>query len=158
MARASLDGHPLELELGFIQRGRDKFDAIFDPAAHEKAREKGMWRMSWKALQAALFINCYRDEPILQGPHQLLTHIIDVDELMARWRYRHALMVQRMVGMSMGTGGSSGYGYLMETLEKHRIFTDLFSLTSYLIPGNMIPPLPEKLKAQMSYSYGKDAA
>jgi tryptophan 2,3-dioxygenase len=67
-------------------------------------------------------------------------------------------MVQRMVGMSAGTGGSAGYGYLIETLEKHRIFTDLFSLTSYLIPSNALPPLPEKVKELMSYSYGKAIA
>ena len=30
--------------------------------------------------------------------------------------------------MGAGTGGSSGYNYLMQTLEKHRIFTDLFAL------------------------------
>ena len=36
--------------------------------------------------------------------------------LMSNWRYRHALMVQRMLGMKMGTGGSSGFHYLKVSL------------------------------------------
>ncbi|MCB9991631.1 MAG: tryptophan 2,3-dioxygenase [Rhodospirillales bacterium] len=136
-----------------IERGRHKFDSIFDENKHADAQKQGTWRMSLKALQAALFINIYSNEPILQGPAQLLNSITDIDELLARWRYRHALMVQRMVGMGAGTGGSSGYGYLMETLQKHRIFTDLFALSSYLIPSQALPPLPEQISREMGYRY-----
>ena len=153
-----MTGQGLETELGMIEQGRRKFDAIFDPAAHEKSQKDGIWRMSWKALQAALFVNIYRTEPILQGPYQLLTNIIEVDELIARWRYRHALMVQRMVGMGAGTGGSSGYGYLMETLVKHRIFTDLFSLSSYLIPTQALPAIPDDVRKLMTYRHGAERA
>jgi tryptophan 2,3-dioxygenase len=38
----------------------------------------------------------------------LLTLLMDIDEMLALWRYRHALMVQRMIGVKIGTGGSSG--------------------------------------------------
>lgn len=137
-----------------IRRGRQKFDAIFDEDTYNAS---GQWRLSYKALQAALFITVYREEPILQIPYRLLSHIMDVDELIARWRYRHALMVQRMMGMAVGTGGSSGYGYLLETLEKHRVFTDLFALSTYLIPGRLRPDLPADIRDKMTYRHEKAA-
>ncbi len=154
IAKKSFSGEGLAAELSVAEQARKKFEAIFDPDAHEKAQKDGIWRMSWKALQAGLFINIYRTEPILQGPYQLLNQITDTDSLLAQWRYRHALMVQRMVGMGAGTGGSSGYGYLMETLLKHRVFTDLFSLSAYLIPTQSLPALPEHVRGLMSYRHG----
>lgn len=156
-ARSGLNGEILDKELDSLKKGQDKFDGIFDQDKHAGAREEGLWRMEWKALQAALFIMIYKEEPILQGPHSLLTHMMDVDALIARWRYRHALMVQRMVGHSMGSGGSSGYGYLLQTLEKHRIFTDLFALSTYLIPSRLVPALPESIRRETGYGYAKSA-
>ncbi len=150
---ATLHGESLAKELEAIERGRDKFDGIFDENKHTVAIENGQWRLSLPALQAALFITIYRSEPILQAPYQLLTALVDVDELLARWRFRHALMVQRMIGMSSGTGGSSGYEYLMNTVRSHRIFTDLFALSSYLIPTKSIPALPPEVSHKMNYIY-----
>ncbi len=154
VARNTFSDETLQKELQAIENGRHKFDSIFDADKHAQAQENGVWRMSLKALQAALFINIYSHEPILQGPSQLLKSLTDIDECLARWRYRHALMVQRMVGMGAGTGGSSGYNYLLETLQKHRIFTDLFSLSSYLIPSQSLPALPDHISRQMRYQYG----
>lgn len=156
-AEQNLTGETLQKELEALRRGREKFDGIFDAEKHAKAKENGQWRMSWKALQAALFITVYKQEPILQSPHNLLVKIMDVDELLARWRVRHALMVQRMVGNSMGSGGSSGYGYLMDTVEKHRIFSDLFSLSTYLIPTRLLPELPGTISNKMGYSHAAGA-
>jgi tryptophan 2,3-dioxygenase len=141
------------LEIKAINKGRAKFDAILDPDAHAEMLENRQWHMSLKALQSALFINIYRHEPVLQVPFKLLSYLMDIDSLMSKWRYAHALMVQRMVGFSMGSGGSSGYGYLMQTLEKHRIFSDLFSLSGYLIPSNMQPSLPKDISRAMDYRY-----
>jgi tryptophan 2,3-dioxygenase len=151
----SLSGEERDEELTAIERGREKFDSIFDKEKHKSAQKSGMWRLSWASLQAALFITVYRAEPVLQGPYKLLVHMMDIDELLARWRLRHALMVQRMVGHNMGSGGSSGYGYLMETVDKHRIFTDLFSLSTYLIPTSIHPALPESVTQEMGYNYAK---
>lgn len=150
-ANDNLTSEALQTELAAIEKNRKKFDGIFDPEEHKK----GHWRMSWRALQAGLFITVYRNEPALQIPFRLLSLIMDIDELFALWRYRHALMTQRMVGFSMGTGGSAGYGYLMQTLEKHRIFTDLFGLSTYLIPQRALPPLPAEISGEMGYSYAK---
>ncbi len=57
----------------------------------------------------------YQEEPILQMPHKLLMHLLDIDQHLTQWRYRHASMVHRMIGSRMGTGGSSGYNYLRAT-------------------------------------------
>ncbi|MBC8173685.1 MAG: tryptophan 2,3-dioxygenase, partial [Chitinophagales bacterium] len=51
-----------------------------------------------KAMRSALFINIYRGYPILQGPFQLIQNLLDIDEQMATWRFRHINMVQRMIG------------------------------------------------------------
>ncbi len=156
-AQASLSGDALKNELEAIEKGRQKFEGVFDEAKHAEAVKEGRWRLSWKALQAALFITIYRNEPVLQAPFGLLTHLMDVDELLARWRFRHALMVQRMVGMGMGTGGSSGYEYLLRTVINHRIFSDLFALSTYLIPTRMLPALPAEISNKMDYNYAAKA-
>jgi tryptophan 2,3-dioxygenase len=156
-ARAMLSGDALAAELDAIDRGKQKFEGIFDAKQHETSQKEGRWRMSWKALQAALFITVYRHEPVLQAPYNLLMRVMDVDELLARWRLRHALMVQRMVGMSAGTGGSSGYEYLMSTVTSHRIFSDLFALSTYIIPAASLPALPTDISNEMCYTYSAKA-
>jgi tryptophan 2,3-dioxygenase len=152
-ARQTLGPEALAPELEAIGRARRKFHLIFDEQEHAKGLQEGLWRMSWRGLQAALLITLYSQEPILQMPARLLSLIMDVDELLALWRYRHALMAQRMLGTAIGTGGSSGYGYLISTLEQHRIFTDLYGLATYLIPSHALPRLPEGLRAKMGYTY-----
>jgi tryptophan 2,3-dioxygenase len=152
-AKAMLSGKALDMELTAIERGREKFEGIFDPARHAEAQAKGVWRLSLKALQAALFITLYRNEPMLQGPYALLNRIMDIDEQLALWRARHAFMVQRMVGGSAGTGGSSGFDYLLETIRKHRIFNDLFALSSFLISSRALPELPDSVSHEMGYRY-----
>ena len=102
---------------------------------------------------AALFIIIYRDEPVLQAPFTLLQRVMDMDELLARWRFRHALLVQRMVGTGFGTGGSSGHAYLMNTVQAHRIFSDLFALSTYLIPTRSLPALPADVSREMNFQY-----
>lgn len=157
VARANLSGDLLVAELEAIARSKQKFEGIFDASHHASAQADGRWRLSWHALQAALFITIYRDLPMLQAPYKLLTSIMDVDALLARWRFRHAMMVQRMVGMGMGSGGSSGFEYLMGTVQSHRIFTDLFALSTYLIPSRMLPELPAEIKREMNYIHSVKA-
>jgi len=126
---------------------------LFDEKRHDKLVAEGLRRLSFKATLAALFISLYRDEPILRNPFQFLVQLEDVDELLATWRYRHALMVHRMIGAKVGTGGSSGHKYLMSTVEKHRIFPDLFNIATYLIPRSALPDLPKDLKKQLGFYY-----
>jgi tryptophan 2,3-dioxygenase len=132
---------------------RARFESIFDEKRHRALRGQGQWHFSWQALQAALFINLYRDEPALQLPFALLSRLMDIDETMTSWRYRHALLVQRMIGRKVGTGGSSGHDYLRRTAERHRVFADLFALSTFFIPRSQLPTLPEELRQAMGYRY-----
>lgn len=57
--------------------------------------------------------------------------LIEHDELIISWRYNHILMVERMLGMKRGTGGSEGVGYLMTTLSK-KFFPELWEARTHL--------------------------
>jgi tryptophan 2,3-dioxygenase len=138
-------------EAAAIEAALDKFNAIF--ATDGKESQASHWRMSLAAVQAALFITVYRDQPVLQLPFRLLTALMDIEESLTLWRYRHALMVQRMIGVKIGTGGSAGHDYLRDTAAKHRIFSDLFRLSTYLIPRSRLPKLPRELEDAMGYRY-----
>lgn len=109
-------------------------------------------RLSCEALQAALFITLYRDYPLMQMPYQLLSKWLEIDELMANWRYRHMSMVRRMIGMRVGTGGSSGANYLKGAMEKHHIFADVTRITTYLIPRAKLPKLPAVLEDKLRFT------
>jgi tryptophan 2,3-dioxygenase len=135
-------------EAAAIESALDKFNAIFATNGKESP-----WRMSLAAVQAALFITVYRDQPVLQLPFRLLTALMDIEESLTLWRYRHALMVQRMIGVKIGTGGSSGHDYLRRTVEAHRVFGDLFQLSTYLIPRSALPPLPPEVQSLMGFVY-----
>ena len=154
-ARPGLSEAEKKAELQSLIAARASFDALFDEAAHRKLQADGAWRMSARALQAALFINLYRDEPVLQLPFRLLSLLMDVDEQLTTWRYRHALMVQRMIGLKVGTGGSSGHDYLRRTAEQHRVFGDLFALSTFFIPRSRLPALPAEVQQAMGYRYAE---
>lgn len=55
--------------------------------------------------------------------------LLDLDEGLQEWRYRHVKMVERTLGHKMGTGGSSGVGYLASTLFRP-VFADLWAIRS----------------------------
>jgi tryptophan 2,3-dioxygenase len=156
-ANARLSETEKESELATLSAARERFVGLFDESAHKKLVDDGVWRMSSRALQAALFINLYRDEPVLQLPFRLLSLLMDVDENLTTWRYRHALMVQRMIGLKVGTGGSSGHDYLRQTAESHRAFRDLFALSTFLIPRSRLPALPPELMRAMGYRYADES-
>jgi len=137
--------------LAQIEASLATFAGIFDPAKYKELQDQGYFRMSAKSLHAALLIQLYREQPILQMPFRLLRALVDLDETMTQWRYRHSLMAHRMLGRKIGTGGSSGSDYLKSATDKHKIFTDFFNLTTFFIPRSMVPELPRDLKARMGY-------
>jgi tryptophan 2,3-dioxygenase len=138
----------------FVQTQKS-FAAISDSELHNDLIKKGHRRLSHRATQAALLIHLYRDEPILHMPFSFLTALIEMDELLTAWRQRHALMVQRMIGTKIGTGGSSGYHYLKMTAESHKIFSDLTNLSTYLIPRSQLPKLPVEVERKLGFYYSK---
>lgn len=136
-----------------IDEMEESFESLFDPERFEKMREKNHWRLSHQALRAALFIYLYRDEPILQQPFHLLQNLQAIDEGFTQWRYRHALMVHRMIGVKMGTGGSSGHKYLKAASDKHKIFSDLNNLATFFLPKSSLPQLPKELLSKLNFHY-----
>jgi tryptophan 2,3-dioxygenase len=134
-----------------IETNLKNMRALFHEQDFKILHEDGFFRMSQKAILAALFIQIYRDEPIFQMPFRLLQSLLDIDEAMTQWRSRHVQMVHRMLGRKIGTGGSSGHQYLAATVDKHKIFTDLFNLTTFLLPRSRVPSLPPEIQKKMSY-------
>jgi len=57
--------------------------------------------------------------------------LIEHDAQISLWRYHHVLMVERMLGMKPGTGGSEGVGYLMKTVTK-KFFPELWEARTHL--------------------------
>jgi tryptophan 2,3-dioxygenase len=155
--KALLKSHPNSVDseraIDDLEQTAKMFDALFDRERYQELRENGVWRLSYSALHAALFINLYRDQPILHLPYQLLTALAETDEMWTTWRYRHALMVHRMIGSKLGTGGSAGHKYLRAATEKHKIFTDLLDLSTYFIPRSWLPALPAEVESALGYRH-----
>lgn len=129
------------------------FDLVLNEEKHAELVAEGAVRLSYKATLSALFINLFRDEPILHTPFNLLTCLVDIDNALTTWRYRHAQMVLRMLGRKVGTGGSSGHGYLSATAEKHAIFTDFHNISTLLIPRSELPELPDGIRKQLNFYF-----
>lgn len=107
------------------------------------------------SLRAALFIMLYRDEPLFRLPFALLNALIEIDEQLGNFRYRHLQMVRRMIGTRIGTGGSSGEQYLQGAVNKNYIFKDLASIITYLIERRSLPQLPTRLREALRFSSAK---
>jgi tryptophan 2,3-dioxygenase len=75
-----------------------------------------------------ILIAVYRRDP---KNVELCERLVDLDEGIQEWRYRHLKMVQRTIGSKAGTGGSSGAGYLRTTLSIPA-FPDLWEIRSHL--------------------------
>lgn len=124
---------------------------IFDKLFLQDTAENPEHQLSPKAMRAALFIMLYRGYPLLQYPYQLLNNLLEIDEQMATWRFRHINMVHRVIGMRVGTGGSSGKDYLMGALNKHYIFKEIAMLTSFLIERRKLPTLGQSLEKRLGF-------
>ena len=92
-----------------------------------------------------LFIESHRSLPLLAWPRLLVDTVVEVEEQLVLFRTRHARMVERVIGRRVGTGGSSGVDYLDRT-TKHRIFGDLWTVRTLLLPKELVPPVqrPER--------------
>ncbi len=153
---ATLTEAEVQAQLAELAQTEASFAAVLDEKAHERLRAEGRRRLSHRATRAALFIHLYRDQPILHLPFRFLTLLVDVDELLSAWRYRHALMVHRMIGTKIGTGGSSGHRYLLATVERNKIFTDLYDLSTFLISRSALPPLPPEMERRLGFHYPRE--
>ena len=85
----------------------------------------------WR-LQALLQI--YEGPPAHADLLALAEVLVDIDECLSLWRAHHVQMVERMIGIKRGTGGSDGVAYLRGTLPK-RAFPDLWRVRTHLGSG-----------------------
>ncbi len=150
---AYLSENEIQKRLEMLGNSETYFKSILNKEFWDNLVSQGNKRLSYDAALAALFINLYREEPILQLPFQLLNSLIKIDDLMTTWRYRHAQMVLRMLGNKVGTGGSSGHSYLSETAKQHKIFEDFHAISTLLIPRSALPVLPEKVKEKLGFQF-----
>jgi tryptophan 2,3-dioxygenase len=107
--------------------------------------------LSPAACRAALFIMLYRGYPLLQLPFQLLNVLLEIDEQLSSWRYRHMNMVHRMIGTRIGTGGSTGKDYLKAAADKHYIFREIAQLNSFLIERRKLPLLSHAMEMRLGF-------
>ena len=142
-----------ELRLDILEKSREYFLAVLNKEEFEQKKKAGEFKMSYKAILAALLIKLYSDQPILHMPSRFLGKLLDLDESLTTWRYRHAQMVLRMLGNKVGTGGSSGYDYLMKTVASHQVFTDLHKISTLLLPKSSLPQLPDHLREALAFHF-----
>lgn len=83
-----------------------------------------------EAISAA-WLQVYRDADRWFDLYQLAEKLVDIDDALSMWRFKHVLTVERIIGNKPGTGGSAGAPYLRATLEK-RAFPELWSLRTAL--------------------------
>jgi tryptophan 2,3-dioxygenase len=158
--RASIRSNPTLTEgekakqLAGVEATARRFADLFEQGAGEPEDVAAPGRhFSRHALQAALLINLYRDEPILHLPFRLLALLTDIERNFTTWRQRHAQMAMRMIGTRIGTGGTSGHEYLDRSAERHKVFADLSALSSFFIPRSALPKLPAEVRSRMGFKF-----
>jgi tryptophan 2,3-dioxygenase len=122
------------------------FTEVFGHASAER-------HLTPRACRSALFIMLYHGYPMLELPFQLLETLLEIDNQLGAWRYRHINMVQRMIGSRIGTGGSTGAGYLKGAMDKHYIFKEVAQLNSYLVDRRKLPALPKEVEEKLGYHF-----
>ncbi|QFG00348.1 tryptophan 2,3-dioxygenase [Psychrobacillus glaciei] len=79
--------------------------------------------MAWKEV--------YQNVDKYWNLYQLAEKLVDVEDWLQQWRFRHMKTVERIIGFKKGTGGSSGVNYLRQVLD-HRFFPELWDLRTSL--------------------------
>ena len=74
------------------KRKTELFDSIFDVSKHNALMARGDRRFSHRALQGALMISLYRDEPRFNQPFHILVLLMDIDSLITKWRCKSSLI------------------------------------------------------------------
>ena len=152
---ADLTDEDKNIRLRMIDENRKYYKRVLDENVHNQAIEDGETKLSYKATMSALLINLYRDQPILHLPYKFLRSLVEFDHKIASWRFRHMQMVEKMLGQKIGTGGSSGQGYLKQTVDKHKLFTDLANISTLMISRKYLPELPTDIVSTLGFNYNK---
>jgi tryptophan 2,3-dioxygenase len=63
-----------------------------------------------------------------------------------------------MIGSKMGTGGSSGFHYLRSTTsDRYKVFIDITNLSTFFIPRQKLPKLPEEVRHRLGFMFNSPA-
>jgi aminocarboxymuconate-semialdehyde decarboxylase len=81
--------------------------------------------------RARAILSLYRDERSHRDWIDVCERLTEFDELVVSWRLRHIQLVERVIGVRMGTGGSAGSSYLKHTLDK-KFFPELWEARTLL--------------------------
>jgi aminocarboxymuconate-semialdehyde decarboxylase len=81
--------------------------------------------------RARAILSLYRDERSNRDWIDVCERLTEFDELVVSWRLRHIQLVERVIGVRMGTGGSAGASYLKLTLDK-KFFPELWEARTLL--------------------------
>ena len=122
----------LEASSGFQSAQFRKLEAIIGPALFGSFMAY-LGRQGYPAGTGAdsveeALLAAYRDDG---EPAQIAERLVDLDEGLQEWRYRHVKMVERTIGDRPGTGGSAGVAYLRTTLFRPA-FPSLWAIRSRL--------------------------
>lgn len=110
---------------------RDAMHSLLERAGFDLGRSGGAGEPDAEKLDAAL-LRIYREmEP--RPVYHVLEALMEHDELVRLWRMHHVMMVERIIGAKMGTGGSSGARYLQGTTQR-RFFPELWKVRGELAP------------------------
>jgi tryptophan 2,3-dioxygenase len=107
---------------------------LTEPTLYDRLKEllvKHAFAVDTPEALIASFRMIYEHEDEHYALYMLLEDFIEFDERMLLWRGRHVRMVERMIGMKTGTGGSLGARYLQTTLDK-RFFPELWAVRTEL--------------------------
>jgi len=106
------------------------FDALASlgvmPSLPDNASEEDRYKARAQAILAV-----YRDERGNRHWIDVCERLTEFDELIVSWRLRHIQMIERTIGVRLGTGGSSGASYLKMTLDK-KFFPELWEARTML--------------------------
>lgn len=78
-----------------------------------------------------VFRTIYQDPATHWDAYEMCEKLVDVEEQFSLWRFRHVKVVERVIGMKTGTGGSSGVPFLRKMVE-HRFFPELWDVRTHL--------------------------
>lgn len=77
------------------------------------------------------WLEVYRDADKYFELYELAEKLVDIEDSFQQWRFKHMYTVQRIIGNKVGTGGSSGVGFLKKALDIS-FFPELFELRTHL--------------------------
>ncbi|MCB0804764.1 MAG: hypothetical protein KDC05_03145 [Bacteroidales bacterium] len=100
------------------------FLQFLDNAGYHVSPKKETTIEDNKKNRQAMLVHIYKTNPAIAQFCELL---VDLDEGLQEWRYRHVKMVERTIGAKTGTGGSPGVKYLQKTLF-NPLFPDLWEI------------------------------